>query len=62
MIKVLDHAVFAAKLAGRPGAALDVRNRKVSRFVDTWRRDAPRCAAVYASPAEALGAALALVG
>ena len=56
------HGVILALLAGRPVAALDVRNRKVSRFVDTWLRDAPRCAAVYASPAEALGAALALVG
>ena len=39
----------------------NVRNRKVSRFVDTWLRG-QGCAAVYASPAEALGAALALVG
>ena len=55
------HGVILALLAGRSVAALDVKNRKVSRFVDTWLRGGG-CAAVYASPAEALGAALALVG
>lgn len=55
------HGVILAILANRYVAALDVRNRKVSRFVDTWLRDAPQCVSMHTSPAAALGAALGVL-